>query len=137
MKTENKILTKGELLYNGDVIAKDCKISMDGISPVVTYNFNSNQMIGELKSCKEIDGTLICEYEITRPTILIKLKWYQKFLNNLVSIVGFGKIFKDEEDIIEKIKNYTEPNIGFRVKERDGNLIKDIDLFEVSLTAKK
>lgn len=131
----DKILERGFVTINGEKISDDCKIDFSKISPIVKCNYDDLKPIGELKSIIEHEGGISCEFKLD-DTLVKELKWYKRLINNLFSIFGFKEPYSQPNSLFDFLKNYCGFGVSGIVTEREGNVIKDIKLMEVSLIRK-
>ena len=109
MKVKGNLLT-GVLDANGDVFSTDCNFVTNGI---ILFKSEFNEVIGEVISIEEVEGENV-KFDITA-----------KLTDHGISVID-----KIQKGVPEHCLTL---GAGFLVKKRDGHLIKDFKITEVSI----
>ena len=135
MKIEGYCVKLGEEIIPGVVISKDCKFDMRFMNSTVSRDYRRNTSpLAEINSVKKDNkGLKISATWIETP----RLKWWHKFINWVRKLFRYPALYHENNTIYDLIKGLKTDTlkfgIGFTVKEQDGNIIKRVDLKEVSI----
>lgn len=126
MKIEGWLIKKWD---DGTKIDENCQFNIDKINPQIFNKFDHSKSIGEIDHTIFDENGIKCTGHLYQEQLTIHLTRREKFVN-------FLKPKYKERTIFDYLMH--ADNLGFaiggRVKEIDGNVIKDIDISEVSLT---
>ncbi len=128
MILKSKILDRGSISVDHGVFSDDCKISFKKGGIFIKHNF-CGEPIGIVNKIIDNGSSLEIEAKIDKP--IGKLNKWKKFVNYLSENIFNHTVFYPEG--IEGFYDYCVVGI---VKEREGSIIKDFQLTEVSIAKK-
>jgi len=130
MLIKSKLIERGSTDINGNVFSKDCKISF-GHGGIMFKNHFDLEPIGIVNEIIDDGTSIIVEGKITNSKIRVRLSIRKKIINWLCRTFLIPEPYKNFVDLFNTV------GFGGLVRKRDGNMISEFDLREISLLSRR